>query len=307
MKNITLFILLLVLGYSCTPETAELSLKLEIGNQYYQTTSNETTIIQNYAGQEMKTKVTLDGTTMFDVKNLKDDVYLIDMSFQHLSMTMEMPNGSVYLSTDVPDNSNPMYKILKYMINRPFEMNLDTKGKVTSIDNCMDLWEDAINQFDELSEDQKSQIKSQIEQSYGPAALKGSIEMLTAVYPDHIVNTGEQWTVNTSLESGMSAKLTTEYKFVDRTSEHCLVTGISTIKSADKDAYVNINGMPTKYDISGDMTSEITIDNITGWITKATITQNISGDVYIKENPDMPEGMVIPMTMTNKMTITDKP
>ena len=64
--------------------------------------------------------------------------------------------------------------------------------------------------------------------------------------------------------------------------------------------------MPMKYDMSGSMSSEIKVDKETGWIIEATITQEITGDAYIKENPQIPEGMKIPMTMINEMTIRNQ-
>ena len=53
------------------------------------------------------------------------------------------------------------------------------------------------------------------------------------------------------------------------------------------------------------MDSEIKVDKNTGWIIEAIINQSITGDAYIKENPQLPNGMKIPMTMINEMVITD--
>jgi len=64
--------------------------------------------------------------------------------------------------------------------------------------------------------------------------------------------------------------------------------------------------MPVKYDMVGTMTSDIKIDKETGWVSSANIDQSISGTAYIKDHPQMPGGLSIPMTMNNKMVISGK-
>ncbi|MFB6319992.1 hypothetical protein ACE1EF_15510 [Saccharicrinis sp. FJH54] len=45
---------------------------------------------------------------------------------------------------------------------------------------------------------------------------------------------------------------------------------------------------------------------MTGWIIQAKIEQKIIGDSYIKENPQLPDGMKMPMVMANEMLITNQ-
>jgi hypothetical protein len=58
--------------------------------------------------------------------------------------------------------------------------------------------------------------------------------------------------------------------------------------------------------MSGKMTSEIKINRKSGWVIESKINQTIKGTTQIKDNPKMPGGMTIPMTMINEMTITEK-
>ncbi len=74
----------------------------------------------------------------------------------------------------------------------------------------------------------------------------------------------------------------------------------------DKDAYVETNGMPTRYNLKGTMSSNIKVDKISGWIIEAKINQAFQGDVYIKDNPRLPGGLKIPMIMESNMTFTNK-
>jgi hypothetical protein len=145
-----------------------------------------------------------------------------------------------------------------------------------------------------------------LKQAYGEAAFKGNIEMVTAIYPKTKVSKGDEWEISTKMESGMSGNINSTYKLSESTKEYYVIDGQSKITTEDKDAYVEMNGVALKYDIAGTMTSMIKIDKLTGWIIEANINQVIQGDTYIKENPEMPNGMKIPMVMKNKMVFSNK-
>ena len=64
--------------------------------------------------------------------------------------------------------------------------------------------------------------------------------------------------------------------------------------------------MPLKYNMSGTMSSEIKVNRKSGWVIESKINQIIKGTAEVKDNPKIPGGMIIPMTMSNEMTITEK-
>jgi hypothetical protein len=306
MKAIFKLILMTFFLTSCQAQNADLALNLEKGKEYKQITNSKMTILQEVNGQEMKMVMTINGTMTFFVNDIIENSYDMDVKFEKLSMSMQMPQGSMEFNSEKNDENDVFSTILGAMKDQKFSLTMSKAGKVTDVKNVDALWSKAINQFDQLPEMQKEQIKAQIMKAYGPDALKGNIEMVTAIYPDSPANKGDKWTINTKLESGMSANVITDYEFAKLTSDYALIKGKSTITTADKDAYIESNGMPMKYDLTGSMESEIKVDKYTGWILEGKINQKMEGVTYIKENPQMPTGMEIPMDMTNEMVITDK-
>lgn len=305
MKTIFTLILTVFVLTSYQTQNSDLSLKLKKGKEYKQITNSKTTIIQEVNGQKMNMVMTIKGTMTFLVKDITENGYNMDAKFEELSMSMQMPQGLMEFSSEKNDANDIFSTILGAMKDKAFGITMSKTGKITDVKNVEALWSTAINTFDQLPEMQKEQIKAQIMKAYGGEALKGNIEMVTAIYPDSPANRGDKWTINTKLESGMSANMTTDYEFAELTSEYALIKGKSTIVTADKDAYIESNGMPMKYDLTGSMDSEIKVDKNTGWIIEATINQKIEGDTYIKENPQLPNGMKIPMTMINDVVITN--
>lgn len=305
MKTIFTLILTVFVLTSYQTQNLDLSLKLKKGKEYKQITNSKATIIQEVNGQKVNMVMTIKGTMTFLVKDITENGYNMDAKFEELSMSMQMPQGLMEFSSEKNDANDIFSTILGAMKDKAFGITMSKTGKITDVKNVEALWSTAINTFDQLPEMQKEQIKAQIMKAYGGEALKGNIEMVTAIYPDSPANRGDKWTINTKLESGMSANMTTDYEFAELTSEYALIKGKSTIVTADKDAYIESNGMPMKYDLTGSMDSEIKVDKNTGWIIEATINQKIEGDTYIKENPQLPNGMKIPMTMINDMVITN--
>ena len=66
----------------------------------------------------------------------------------------------------------------------------------------------------------------------------------------------------------------------------------------------NLNGMSAKYAINGTTEGDVTIDVKTGWIIKSTFSQNLKGNLEFLPNAQMPNGMQVPITITNTGSVT---
>ncbi len=305
MKKISTLSILLIAFVFCHAQKSELVLKLEKDVEYIQSTNSEATIIQEINGQKINMVMTIRGTMSYLVKTVNNDSFDMDVAYKNLSMSMQLPQGLMEFSSEKKDERDIFSLILSKMKNKEFQVTMTKYGKISEIRNIEALFESAFRSLPEITEDQLTQIKTQLLKAYGEEAFKGNIEMVTAIYPNKKVKKGDEWVINTKLESGMSANMTTTYKFSDSAKEHYLIIGKSKIETADKDAYIQSNGMPMKFDLSGSMISNIKIDKKSGWIIEAKIDQDIQGDTHIKENPQMPNGMKIPMVMKNKMVFAN--
>ena len=183
---------------------------------------------------------------------------------------------------------------------------MSDKGKVLEVNNITLLFESLFGQFPDIPEDQKAQVRDQLIQAYGEKAFRGNIEIVTALFPRKKVAPGDKWIIETKLESGMEANVISEYEYLGQEEGFYRFHGESKLQTADKDAYIESNGIPIKYDLSGSMKSDIKVDKDSGWIIEASITQELQGDAYISANPNVTEDMKVPMKMKNVMRITDR-
>ena len=304
-KNFSLILLSIVLTV-CQAQETNLALNLEKGKEYRQVANSKVTLIQEFNGQKTNIGVTINGGALYRVTSVNPSDYDLDVKYESLSMMMELPQGKMEFSSDKKDESNILSQLLSKMTGHVFKVKMAKNGKVLEVKNVESLIESLFEDFSDIPENQLAQIKAQLINAYGTDAFKGNIEMVTAIFPDNPVNKGDHWTIKTNLKSGgMSAQMTTDYQLMELTSDYAMLRGNSIMETANNDTYIESNGMQMKYDMSGTMISEIKVDRTSGWIIEANLNQEIKGNTYIKENPQMPNGMKIPMTMINEMTMTD--
>ncbi|HEX2936037.1 MAG TPA: DUF6263 family protein [Bacteroidales bacterium] len=306
MKSILSLLIGFALLTSCQPKKNKLELNLTKGTVYYQKMTSDVTILQNINGQQLNTKMSINARMSYKVTNIQNDVYDMEVRYESLIMKMGLPSGEMEFSSEKNDERDILSSILGTMKNKPFMIKMTKTGKVNEVKGIESVFSNMFEKFPQVTEEQKQQVLGQIQQAYGEKAFKGNFEMCSAIFPDNIISKGDKWIIKTQLESGMSAKMETVYELKEITDNYYQILGDSRIETTDKDAHIESNGMPLKYDLKGAMTSDIKIDKKTGWTMDAVISQSLKGTAIIKDNPQMPGGMAIPMTMNNEMTISDK-
>ncbi|WP_420387711.1 DUF6263 family protein [Roseivirga sp.] len=283
----------------------DLGLKLKIGETYSQTMVSEANIDQDIMGTSQTMVMEISGKFSFEVKSEKNGVYTTDVQYDYLSLKTTTPFGET-LSSSEEGYDDIMSTVLRNMRGKVFTVMLQKNGRIQEIIDLDNLYSDIFNSLPPISEEQKEQIVSQMKQAYGEAAFKGNLEMVTAIFPENEVEKGDKWNTKVKLESGMSGTLDNTYTLSQIEADYILIEGSSKFSTEDKEAYVDVQGMPTKYLLKGDVISSYKIDPETNWTIEAKITQDISGKVEIKDNPNVPGGMEIPMTLTSKITVTNK-
>ncbi len=305
MKTLSTIFLAIVFFTSAQAHKEKFGLNLTAGQTYYQKSSSQMTIIQTINNQLLNIEMTINGNMSFKVTDIQNSLYNMEVRYESLTMKMNLPNGITEFSSDKNDDNDIMSTMLGCMIGRPFLVKMTKTGKITEVKNIEYVFSTMFDKFPQLSDFQKQQIKEQLLKAYGEKAFIGNLEMNTAIYPDSPVSLGDKWKIKIIMESGMKATIETIYELRENTDAYAVFYGSSTMETADKEAYIETNGMPLKYDLTGTMTSVIKTDKVTGWVMEAKLSQAFKGTAYIRDNPKLPGGMSIPMSINNEMSITD--
>ena len=306
MKNLsilTLFVTIFTFGFS---QKEKLEFNLTKGQVYNQNMDCNLSISQKVKDQSIDIDMKIKGNITYKVTDIKNNNFNIDVQYNSLSMTMNMPNGPVEFSSSKKGEDDIMSNVFKALTKKPFVIVMSKEGKVVEVKNIDKAFDEILDSFSQLSRQQKKQIKDQLAQSFGEKSFKNNMEMSSAIFPKNAVEKGEKWVINSKLESGMNADIETTYELAEVNENSYVITGVSIIKSISNNEYqLSSNGMEMKYDLKGDMTSRIKIHKNSGWTIESTIEQNIEGTASIKPSEQIPDGMEIPMKMTNEMTLSE--
>jgi hypothetical protein len=306
MKHLLYILLLFIAVNYCHAQKFKPALNLTKGNTYYLTTNANSAIVQTVSGQQNQVNLAFNFRMAFKVIGVADTVYNMEVSYQALSMKMDIAGNNIDLDSKKNDPQDVPSSIIAAMMNKPFNLEMTKTGKIKSVQNIDKMVSAAMESFPQIDAAKKEQVKAQFMQSFGPNAFKGSIEMGTAIFPDVPVAKEDKWTVKTQLESPAKAAVTINYQLADIIEGTYLIHGEGTIITDKNAGPVQINGLPVKYNLNGSLISDIRVDKATGWINEVKMKQVMMGDMQILDNPQVPGGMTIPMTFNTDVITTGK-
>jgi hypothetical protein len=99
MKHLSHTLLLLIAVNYCSAQKFKLALNLAKGNTYYLTTSAKSAILQTVSGQQNAVNLALNFKMAFKVTGVADTVYSMEVSYQSLSMKMELASNTIDLDS----------------------------------------------------------------------------------------------------------------------------------------------------------------------------------------------------------------
>ena len=303
-----LFYTFLLIVVAFTPSRAQksnISLNIEKGKTYSHNTSSTVTIIQDLNGMEMEMEMGMSGTLDYLVMGMEGENYKLEARYKNVSMSMNMPQGSMSYNSEKKDEEDILSTMLGEMINKPFVIIMKKNGQIKEIRDIDVLYNSMFKKFPQIPEAQIEQLKLQLMKTYGEEAFRGNIEMVTSVFPDKEVAVGDTWSKTTILKSTMSASIKSTFELKNITDTYYVIEGASTIDTIDKDTYVESNGLLMKFDLQGTMKSTIKVDRKTGWIIESEISQDFGGNAAVKPNEQLPDGMLIPMDIESVTKITN--
>lgn len=281
-------------------------MNLKVGERYGQASESNIAINQMVNGQPLDIGMVVSGGMTFLVLSANDEEFQLEMMYEHLSMKIDHPQGTMEFDSEKANGDDIMSTLLEGITMKPIGIVMTRAGIVSEVSDMDSIWANVFAEFSKVPEEQLSLAKGQINEAYGSEALKANIEMVTAIFPDHKVRVGDEWTVQTTMESGMTVNVSTTYKLEEIQADSYVITGDSKLETADTEAIVDANGMSMKYDLSGVLLSRISLNKESGWIIEGHSNQDIEGNAHVQASPTMPMAMTIPMTMKNETVITGK-
>ena len=270
------------------PASAQTAIQLNLkkGETYHQTTTTTAEVIQSVSGMNITITTTVDSKYAYKVTETTGDNYDIEVTYEKLIVNMSLPQMNMSYSSENPKDAISTF--FASLDKQPFNIKMSKYGEVLEVSNL-----DKLTNAAGLSETDKAIVT----QVFGEEQIKSGLESLSTLYTKTTVSKGNSWEDKTTMStSGMEFVIASKYTLVETGSTN-KISGTITINTDPNAAPMVSQGMSMKLNLSGTGTADVTLDAKTGWITDATIKQNIKGEAQILDG--MAAGMTIPITMNN--------
>lgn len=302
----TLTLLMVLTSICCYAQKVKLVLNLKIDSVYYLDNAASLTMVQSIAGQEQKITTAINGRIANKVIAIRDTVYEIEVRYKTISMHMDIGIMGQVMDFNA-DKTDPFSKIMMTMRDKPFTMFMSKTGRIVEVKNTDNLYKDMFDSFPQVTDAQKAQFKTQMEESFGNEAIKNSFQDVFPILPRAKTAVNDTWVANTEITSTLSAKVKTTYTLLGINKAVYAINSKAVIYSDKNPEYKMLSSLPVRFiNITGTSNADITIDKATGWLSASKTIKTIKGTVEIKDSEKVPGGMIFPMTVDAILNGTGK-
>ena len=253
-----------------------LELNLTVGESYYHDNKTKVVKTQEINGESLISDISYGGKMSFLVKEKKDSVYHLEVRFQTMYLKVNSNGNEITANTQQIDSTDILSMLLKELTESPFDISISKYGIVQEV--TMEKVFDNLFSFNpDLPKIEKARMIYMLKQSFGEKAMKGSVEMLTAIYPKKVVKEGDKWKNKIRLETVSGITMENEFVLEELNQDFAIINSQSKTISDDNNSFIKINGELLRFNSNGSMISTFKIDKNTGWIKESEINQNISG------------------------------
>ena len=279
MKRITLLVSLLASILTCLAQTGG-NINLSKGQKFLVDNKISAATTQTLMGQAMESKAELATKYSVEVKDIKDNNYILVNTFTKIKMKMAAMGNDMNFDSDKKEDMTGQYGAsFKDMINNPKEVIIDRSGKILNVKK--DEIKSAATQPD--------MTKMMVEQLLGDPEETGYGVNIAFVSTPSKVSVGYNWT-DSSTRDGIQRSTSYTVKEIKGNDAVIIITGI-----LNTDTKAQMQGIDIVNKSNGTLKGEEIMDITTGVIKERTTTLESSGTVEA-------QGMEIPMT--SKVTFT---
>lgn len=300
-KIILLLLAVSIYSFAFSASKSEIQLNLTNGNSYKLLEKSSQTLTQKVMGNDISIRNIQSNLMVFHVLEANTNDYLLEVSIAQMSMKVITPMSVIEFDSQKPATDNALSQAMAKFIGKPFQTRISKTGQILEIKGVDELMNSTLNGMSGLDDQSKDQMKQQIEQIFGPDALKGSLESIFSFYPSKGVKSGDTWKTESSMSEFPINIFNTWTLGVENPSS-TVITGKSTFSSKGK--MTKIMGFDAKLSVSGEMTSSYNLNHESGWIKNGKNEMLISGKVIIPKNDQVAEDMEVPVTLKGETTFS---
>lgn len=297
-KRILIFACILVvlaLLASCGgSKKLDLRLRLEAGKSYGVRMIADQTITQTLAGQTQTMTQSVGMAYTYDVQSVEPDGTMrIKVTYDWVLYKQDGPMGTFSYDSANPPATVPQAALgYAALVGRGFTVQIKPNGEIADIQGVDELLAGMLDALGVPPGSERDELEASLRSQFGSESLKDSFEKAALFYPDKPVAVGDSWSKKISVETGMPMVLDTTWTLKARKNGVATVETRSDVQTNPEAEPLEVAGMTITYQLSGEQSGTMELDEKTGWLMSATLKQDLAGQISAM-------GMTWPMTIAS--------
>jgi hypothetical protein len=288
----------------------DLKLRLKAGESHEMKMTQTQNITQTVNGQEMKMKQVQEMVLGLDVLSVDaNGIMDTEMTYKSMKMIMEGPMGKMEFDTAKPKpvdpNGNPAEKMVADMFSAiaesKFQMKIKPNGETYDV-RGLDVMVAKIKEKMGSSPETQN-IDRFFDKLFDEKQIKEMTGTMMTGFPAGPVAVGDSWYDTISMNLMMPIDIETTYLFKSRKDGIAYIDAIAKFDMGDSSKPIEMGPNKMSMQIAGTINNSSEVDEATGLTRKSNIKMNFSGVLKTEANPQMPEGMTMPMTIAGDAVV----
>jgi hypothetical protein len=289
----------------------DLKLRLKAGESHEMKMTQTQDIVQTVNGQEQKMTQVQEMVLGLDCLSVDaNGIMDTTMSYKSMKMTMTGPMGTMEFDTAKPKpadaNGNPAEKMISDLFSAiagsKFQMKIKPNGETYDVRGLGKMVAKIKENLGDAPETQN--IDRFFDKLFDENQIKEMAGTMMTGFPAGPVAVGDSWYDTISMNFIMPIDIETTYIFKSRKDGIAYIDSIAKFDMGDSSKSMEIDpNNKVAMQLAGAINASSEVDEATGLTRKSNIKMNFSGVVKMEANPQMPEGMTMPMTMTGDAVV----
>lgn len=210
-----------------------------------------------------------------------------------------------YDSRHPPKEIHPLTAGYAALSGESFTMVITPKGHVKDVRGINNMIKNMLKKINLPQKNVTDALESELKDRFNDKSMKETMENMFDIYPEKPVGIGDAWDKEIIVTKGMPMNMHNTYILRSRRSGIAFVDVSSRIASLENKVPFS-GGGELVYEVSGTQAGTIEIDEATGLILHNKIAQQLSGQVNLINNPNLPTAVSWPIQLNTVSTLETK-
>ncbi|KAB2807348.1 DUF6263 family protein [Phaeocystidibacter luteus] len=306
MRIYTLFLLVVFSLSSFSQESVSLRLNPEVGDEFTVTVDQKQDITQTIMGMEQKITQDQAIRVVYECTGVSKDAILMDATIDGAKLSTSGAVGDTDYDSDNPsDEATGQALVYSAMIGSVLKAEFNVFGQIEKVTGVNAMMEKVADAFDFAEGPERDAFMDEVAKSISDESFAKDFGASMITFPKEEMSVGDTWTSESTVQTQTLLKVVTTYTVQEITDDQVVlsVEGNISTDSSSSDPVV-VSGMELVYSLGGTQAGSIRIDREKGWVTTSTIDLDISGEVEMMPNAQVPEGLTWPLMIKSTIVTT---